>query len=230
MARLFSSLILLAFLWPSSTSATDPCAGIKPPDPEEGIAALGGQVFRSPGTGKVIEVKLNGSARLRDEDLALVSSYTSLTDLSLEHTAITGAGLIHLRRLRKIEWLNLWQTTIGDEGLAHLSMLHSLQYLPVGGTRITDAGLEHLRDLPALLYLGLRDTDIGDAGVSKLTRLPVLKEINLRGTKVTDQCIESLCRIPTLRKVWLGETGISARGRARLKAGLPMCVIDLTGD
>ena len=230
MDRSSFAILIPVCLCASTVLAADPKAGAGPIDPGEEIAALGGQVLRSPGTGNIIEVKLNGCAGLRDEDLALVSRYTSLTDLSLERTAITGTGLAHLRKLRKLEWLNLWKTRVDDKGLVHLAELASLQYLPVGGTRITDAGLENLKGLRALLYLGLRDTAIGDAGVAKLTALPVLKEINLRGTGVTDECINSLIRIKTLRKLWLGETRISAHGRSRLRAALPLCLLDLTAD
>jgi len=198
--------------------------------PEKAIAALGGTVFREAQTKMVIEVKLNGSANLQDDDLKLVASFKHLTDLSLEGTSLTGAGLVHLSKLKKLEWLNLWQTNVDDKGMAHLAGLSSLQFLPVGGTKISNAGLEHLKDLPLLIYLGLRDTAISDAGVAKLTALPVLKELNLRNTRITDGCIVSLGKIRSLRKVWLGETKVTKKGLAQLRTALPRCEIELTTD
>jgi len=64
--------------------------------------------------------------------------------------------------------------------------------------------------------------------VAHLAALPSLQELNLRHTKVTDECIATLSRIKTLRKVWLGETRITKKGIAQLRAARPGCQIDLT--
>ena len=227
----FLLIILFASLLTVTQSfGADAGSEVKTRNPASEIEALGGHIFKSPKTGKVIEVKLNGSAKLSDEDLVHVSGYKSLTDLSLEGTTVTGSGLVHLAQLRKLEWLNLWQTNLDDKGLAQLTNLKSLRHLPIGSTRITDAGLDHLKEIEGLLYLGLRDTGVTDDGVAKLITLPALKEINLRNTRVTDKCIASLVRIKTLQKVWLGETKVTAKGRIRLRSTLPQCVIDLTEE
>jgi Leucine-rich repeat (LRR) protein len=222
------ALTSVALSGPVRAKEAEPPAHSLPPEKE--IAALGGSVFREAKTKLVIEVKLNGSANLQDDDLKLVASFKNLTDLSLEGTSLTGAGLAHLSKLKKLEWLNLWQTEVDDKGMAHLAGLPSLQFLPIGGTKITNAGLEHLKGLPLLIYLGLRDTAISDAGVAKLTALPALRELNLRNTKITDGCIVSLGKIRALRKVWLGETKVTKKGLAQLRAALPRCEIDLTTD
>ena len=211
-------------------SAADSGIENEPGNPAQEIENLGGQLFKSPQSGKVVEISLNGSRNLTDEDLIHLNTYRFLTDLSLERTAVTGSGFIQLAKLGKLEWLNLWQTQIDDKALARLAGLKSLKHLPIGSTRITNAGLEHLRKMPNLVYLGLRNTGISDAGAAKLVALPVLQELNLRNTGVTDQCIESLLRIKTLQKVWLGETAVSAMGLKRLRLGLPRCKIDLTGN
>lgn len=224
------SLALLSVFFPLSGWAKDAEKTIAPASPEQEIVALGGHVFRDPKSKEVIEVKLNDSDKLSDADLKLVTGYESLTDLSLENTAVTGTGLVHLARLKKIEWLNLWQTRIDDKGLAHLADLPSLKFLPIGGTKITDAGLAHLKGLPLLNYLGLRNTAITDAGVATLTALPALKELNLRNTKITNDCIASLSKIRSLRKVWLGETNVTKQGIAQLRTALPRCEINRTGD
>ena len=222
-------IILTASLLTLTPSfAADSKPKTKAGDPAREIAALGGHVFKNATTGKVTEITLNKSATLSDEDLVHISGYQSLTDLSLEGTAVNGSGLVHLAHLGKLEWLNLWQTNIDDKGLAHLPALKSLKYLPIGKTRITDAGLDHLKAMHGLIYLGLRDTAVTDEGVVKLITLPALEEINLRNTRVTDNCIASLVRIKTLQKIWLGETKVTVRGRSRLRSALPRCEIDLT--
>ena len=99
------------------------------PDDEKAIEALkelGTVVFQNPETKRVTEVKLNAVAKLKDADLAHLSSFSEMTDLSMEETKITGAGLKHIAELKKIEWLNLWDTKINDEGLTHLKKLNAL--------------------------------------------------------------------------------------------------------
>ena len=211
-------------------SAKDSGIENEPGNPAREIENLGGHLFKSPQSGKVVEISLNGARNLTDEDLIHLSSYRFLTDLSLERTTITGSGFVHLAKLEKLEWLNLWQTQVDDRALARIAGLKSLKHLPIGSTRITDAGLKHLRKMPNLIYLGLRDTGITDAGAVNLVALPALQELNLRNTGVTDKCIDSLLRIKTLQKLWLGETAISAMGFKRLRSGLPRCKIDLTGN
>lgn len=206
------------------------------PDPKEeqnedpataAIEKLGGHLFRDAKTGEVVEVRLNRSAGLRDDHLAIVAKFTTLTDLSLEETAITGAGLAHLAGLKKLEWINLWNTQIDDPGMTILARLPALQSLPVGGTQITDAGLLPFKEHKTLRYLGLRNTAVTDSGVAHLAALPALTELNLRNTKVTDDCLSTLIGLRTLKKVWLGDTGVTKEGVARLRRMKPGCTVNL---
>ncbi|SVD48870.1 uncharacterized protein METZ01_LOCUS401724, partial [marine metagenome] len=56
------------------------------------VAELGGKAFVS--KGKVVEVVLN-KTQLEDADLALLSAFPDLTDLSLESTRAGDAGMVH---------------------------------------------------------------------------------------------------------------------------------------
>jgi hypothetical protein len=85
----------------------------------------------------------------RDSELALLLPFHRLRDLSLEKSAVSDAGLVHLAGLK------------------------SLQRLSLRGTAITDAGLSSLRDLSGLTLLDLRDTRTTAAGIAALrTALP----------------------------------------------------------
>ena len=66
-------------------------------------------------------------------------------------TAITDAGLVHLKGLINLKRLILADTQITDAGLVHLRGLKRLQELEVSNTRVTDTALRELqRALPNL--------------------------------------------------------------------------------
>ena len=89
-------------------------------------------------------------------------------------TNVTDSGLVHLKRLTKLELLNLDGTKVTDAGLAHLSGLTRLLGLDLSNTKITDAGLVHLKELTKLEFLFLKGTKVTDAGVKKFRQaLPV---------------------------------------------------------
>jgi hypothetical protein len=156
----------------------------------------------------VIEVNAN-CTDIADDDLALLSEFTEITDLSLEETTITDVGLMHIRNLQKLEWLNLYRARIGDDGLQEVARLKSVQHLPIGDTKVTDAGLAHLSDMKQLVYLGLRGNNVTDAGMRHVRGLVRLTGLHLGETKVTGAGLTHLLRLTGLQKLWLDETTIS---------------------
>ncbi|MBP87156.1 MAG: hypothetical protein CMJ64_10630 [Planctomycetaceae bacterium] len=163
----------------------------------------------------VIEVNAN-RRRIADKDLALVSEFTQMTDLSLEETTISDAGLVHLRNLQQLEWLNLYRSRIGDQGLKEVSRLKSLQHLPIGETKVTDDGLDHLSDMKQLEYLGLRGNNVTDDGVKHVRELVRLTGLHLGETRVTDAGLTHLLGMTSLQKLWLDETTVSDKAIATL--------------
>ena len=90
------------------------------------------------------------------------------TDVFLQFSEITDAGLVHLKGLTKLEELWLTDTQITDAGLVHLKGLTKLEWLLLSNTQITDAGLVHLKGLTKLKELLLTDTQVSDEGVKGL--------------------------------------------------------------
>jgi hypothetical protein len=177
------------------------------------LKVLGATVFTR---GDDIVELLANRTKITDKDLALVSEFAQLTDLSLEETAIGDAGLVHLRNLQKLEWLNLYRSRIGDPALMEVSRLKSLQHLPIGETHVTDAGLAHLSDMKQLVYLGLRGNNVTNAGVKHVGELVSLTGLHLGETKVTDAGLTPLLSLTSLEKLWLDETMVSDEAIATL--------------
>ena len=172
------------------------------------LRQLGATVFLQ--RGQVSEVAANRS-EINDSQMPLVASFSRMTDLSLEATSIGDAGIVHLRHLQHLEWLNLYRSRVGDAGLQSLRQLRRLQHLPIGETRVTDAGLVYLREMKQLVYLGLRGNPITDGGVRHLSQLTRLEGLHLSETEVTDTGIRSLENMQRLKKLWLDETVVSDR-------------------
>jgi hypothetical protein len=76
-----------------------------------------------------------------------------------------------------------------DATLVHVGRLRHLEYLVLNSTAITDAGLAHLKGLNHLRGLELVNTRIGDAGLAHLEGLTSLRQLNLTGTRVTDDAV-----------------------------------------
>lgn len=183
------------------------------------LRALGGSVFLDLKSGHVSEVNLNGNEKVVDETLRLISSFSELTDLSLESTNVGDRGVAHLAELRRLEWLNLYRTKITDAALETLSGIPSLTHLPIGETAVTDKGVALLVKLPGLQYLGLRGNRISDAAIADLVKLKSLTGLHLGETEVTDKALPSLAELPKLEELWLSDTSISDAGiRFWLKA------------
>jgi len=125
----------------------------------------------------ISNMTMTTSLKLTDElMLDLVKEMSKLQELELARTAVTDAGLVHLKGLTELRELHLDYTKITDAGLVHLKELTELQTLHLSGSKITDAGLVHLKGLTKMQTLDLRGTiftKITDAGVADLqTALP----------------------------------------------------------
>ena len=70
--------------------------------------------------------------------------------LHLSDTRVTGAGLDHLRSLRRLNHLELAGLEITDDDVSKLESLRELRYLDLRRTKVTGRGLNRLAKLPHL--------------------------------------------------------------------------------
>jgi hypothetical protein len=166
------------------------------------VERLGGKVRWTDdrrGEGDVVSVSLD-RRDVTDEQLAALSpwwvTFPGLRDLDLSGSAVTDAGLSHLR----------------GSGLSNLI---------VSDTRITDAGLASLEGLPNLHSLSLQSTSVGDAGLVTLRPLRELTTLYLSGTKVTDAGLATLAAMPNLSYVQLDAASISTAAVQKLESARP---------
>ena len=163
-----------------------------------------------------------------DADLEQLRDMPELETLSLIYCEkITDAGLVHLKNLTNLQYLDLMETQITDTGLVHLKNLTNLQSLGLMKTQITDTGLVHLKDLTNLKDLGLMETQITDAGLVHLKDLTNLQDLDLTGCEnITDAGLVHLKNLTNLKDLSLaGCENITDSGVAELQKALPNCEI-----
>ena len=181
-------------------------------------------------TGKsVIGLNLKNS-EVTDAGLVHLKRLSKLQKLYLPFTKVTDAGLVHLKGLTSLRELDLRGTKVTDAGLVHLKGLTSLQGLYLGGTKITDAGLIHLKGLTKLQRLNLGFIKVTDAGLVHLKGLRNLRRLYLQSTQVTDAGLVHLKGIRGLRELWLAETKVTQAGIEKLKKALRICHIIWSGE
>ncbi len=152
------------------------------------------------------------NTEVTDIGLASISNLTNLKSIDLENCIrFQDAGLVCLRLLSSLRWLNLNNSRLGDAGLTHLRGLKTIRALRLGSTLITDLGAEHLSDLVGLEVLDLSCTDITSKGAEFLSELIQLHELNLEGTLIDDHAIPSLRKLTRLRHLNLNGTQVTAK-------------------
>ena len=146
---------------------------------------------RRDGQGQVIQVDLRGSP-VTDKELVHLKRLTKLQDLNLSSTKVTDAGLVHLKALTNLQDLNLSFTKVTDAGLVHLAGMN-LKSLTPPKEAMTDLGLKYYLaavERPSTLSLG--KWKITDAGLVHLKGLTKLQELDLHNTKITNAGIADL--------------------------------------
>jgi hypothetical protein len=139
-----------------------------------------------------------------DRNLSDLRNLTGLTKLTLDNnqSKITDAGLVHLRGMTRLEWLDLTGCKITGRGLASLKNMTQLKRLCLGWTQVDNPGLEVIAGFPKLECLELHQTKITDVGLVHLRGLKNLRSLSSIGTAVTPQALDELkTAIPTLSEV-----------------------------
>jgi Leucine-rich repeat (LRR) protein len=162
------------------------------------------------------------NAGVTDAGLVHLRGLAQLEYLDLEYTAITDAGLANIKGATQLEGLVLGHTQVTDAGLVHLRNMTRLKLLFFDGTAVTDAGMPVIiQEFPQLENLRVGETQITDAGLKDLQRLTRLTLLNLSGTQITNDSLLHLRELPQLEIVWLHHTKTTKKGRDTLRAAKP---------
>ena len=105
------------------------------------LQAKGGLVIPVAANSDALVVSLSTAGKSAgDAELELVKKLPKVEQLDLRGTAVTDKGLGSLDGLSALTHLHLENTAVTDEGLTHLKGLSNLQYLNLYNTAVTDKG------------------------------------------------------------------------------------------
>ena len=163
---------------------------------------------------RIVEIELNENSdghakpkpkaetdRVTDEWLKKLHGQEQLRVLQLSGTAVTSAGLVHLKDLTNLERLNVCLTTVDDEGLKHLAKLNKMKRLAVCSSKVTGSGFAHLEGMKEIESINLHSSPASDAGLEAIGKLTSLKRLEIVHTKVTDAGLIHLAGLKNLRQL-----------------------------
>ena len=113
-----------------------------------------------------------------------------------------------------------------DLGLAKLRKLKKLQQLDLSGLAITPAGLKTLAGLPDLRRLSLWNVgSLDDAAAPYLEALGNLTSLDLSNTSIGDATLARLAKLPNLRRLYVSETKVTPEGLTAFQQQHPESVV-----
>lgn len=107
-----------------------------------------------------------------------------LTELNLERSKVTSAGLAGIGRLTGLRRLDLSRMPVTSAVLAQLESMPDLEVLALNRTEMNDALMKSLSGLTPLRELYLTETAVTDGGLHHLRDLTNLQVIDVSGDKI----------------------------------------------
>jgi hypothetical protein len=107
--------------------------------------------------------------RVRDDVLEVICGLREIRLLILDESAITGRGMAHLKRLHKLDILEIDSPLIDDRALAEIAGSRHLRVLEISNANVGDEGIEHVKRLARLQELRLHNTRVTSAGAAALS-------------------------------------------------------------
>lgn len=143
-------------------------------------------------------------AMLRDDAIRVLATCPRLRQLTVERTAITGAGLRALAPAPALTALNVARCS-----------------------KITENDLiESLPEFGRLRKLDLSEIDFGDEAAAAVATLNNLRELRLTGTKVTDAGLMKLAPLSRLELLEVSRTSVTDEAIASFETTHPRCRIE----
>jgi sugar lactone lactonase YvrE len=124
-----------------------------------------------------------------------------LTRLELSGTAVTSAGLPHLKHLTNLEILNVCLTAVSDDGFEHLAGMTKMKRMVVCSSKITGSGFKHLAGMTQIESINLHSSPASDVGLEAIGKLANLRRLEIVHTNVTDGGLKHLAGLTHLRQL-----------------------------
>jgi hypothetical protein len=127
----------------------------------------------------------------KEEELAHVAQLRRLNHLSIDGK-VTDEGLGHIGRMADLKLLSFNASLVTDAGLEHLKRLRKLEYLyPSHGRMISPDGFRHLANLTRLKFISLWGYELDDGDLESIAGMANLTGIHVQGS-ITSKNLEPL--------------------------------------
>ncbi len=166
-----------------------------------------------PNLGRIVELELNErtdghkdpipkklSERVNDDWLKILAGQDQLRRLELSGTAVTSAGLVHLKGLTNLERLNVCLTAVDDRGFEHLAGMTKMKRMVICASKITGSGFKHLEGMKQIESINLHSAPASDEGLEAIGKLTSLRRLEIVHTKVTDAGLKHLAGLVNLQQ------------------------------
>ncbi len=163
---------------------------------------------------RIVEIELNErtdghkdpepkklSDRVTDDWLKQLAGQDLLRRLEVSGTAVTSAGLIHLKELTNLERLNVCLTACDDRGFEHLAGMTKMKRMTICASKITGSGFAHLQGMKQIESINLHSAPASDAGLEAIGKLTSLKRLEVVHTNVTDVGLKHLAGMVNLQQL-----------------------------
>lgn len=175
--------------------------------------------------GRIVELELNertdghkeptpktAADRVTDDWLKRLADQDRLRRLELSGTAVTSAGLVHLKNLKQLEVFNVCLTAVDDAGLEYLAGMTNMRRMVVCSSKITGSGFRHLGGMTRLESINLHSSPASDVGLESIGKLTSLRRLEIVHTKVTDAGLAHLAGLTNLRQLHIESPDVTEAG------------------
>jgi len=174
---------------------------------------------------------LSDTRALTDQAIDSIDKLPQLQALDVNDSGITTKGLLRLKRLKSLKYLNVKKFADISKILAVLEGSNQIRYLFMRQCNLQRSDLQKLATMPNLRYLDLgRNGEVDANSLKYLTGLSHLEQLSLFGCiKFCPDSIPQLQKMH-LKKLYFDETQLHwpAEAVEKLQAALPGCTISRT--
>ncbi len=153
-----------------------------------------------------------------DAALAHVVHFQGLTEVNVDRSEATDAGLAKLKDVPSLVAISCFLSSVDGRCFKELSTLPALRVLLASYCQLKSDNLKYLGQFPKLQILNLDWTHLDAAGAKHLGSCRHLEDLSVRGNvRFNDKCLEYIQSLKNLKRLELRGTSVSIAGVRKLK-------------
>jgi hypothetical protein len=173
------------------------------------------------------ELNLNNSG-VSNAGLAALSKFDKVEKLNIDNCPFTNAGLANVAKMKNLTSLSMnggvLKESSCDQGLASIKEMHQLTSLSLESANVTPKGLAEIAQMTWLESLNVARTRFNGDNLQMLAPLVNLKELNISYTMVGDSAFEYLLPFNQLETLKIAQIPLKGTGLKELahRNGCPL--------